>query len=143
MVMKNRLPFLIGLGILLLPQIAFPDAVRVSTRGAVADGGPTDGSVCLGPYLAFFDETPHLSLVVDNSEEKIVFNHAEPRIVARGLDPQKRHKIRVFYDSTVVETLPISFVKLKTSMVDVWRSPGYWHLEPNHTGKCQWPREVK
>lgn len=105
---------------------------------------PMEGEVCLGPYGGFVqDEKSHLYFTIDDSKEKIAFNGAEPRVVAQGLDSQRRHVIRVFYDSTLVQSWAVSFAKRKAIMVDVWRSPGGWHLESNPAGKCQWPRPEK
>ena len=94
-----------------------------------------DRAVCLAAYAPFVDERKHLSLTIDGS--KIELDWDWPRVIATGLDFDKPHDIKVLYDSKPVESWTVSFRKRQTTMVDIWRSPGSWHLESNPTGKCQ------
>lgn len=124
----------LGLRILLVCLIAC-SAVRALAVGEPAQG---QGSVCFVSYtpkvaapvldnqaVIFVDDLPPQPLVGHN-----------PRLLATTLDLSKSHQVKVSMQDQTWFSQRFTF-KPGTTMVHVWRSAGYWHLEPNPSGECK------
>jgi hypothetical protein len=106
--------------------------------------GESDGSVCLVSYapkvMSYdpktnqIDEFKRVFIMVDHSERLSL--EPLPRLIVEGLRSDVPHKITIFYDGKVVESWKFKFSIGKAPMVNLWRSAGYWHTEPNSTGTC-------
>lgn len=111
-------------------------------KSAPAEAG--DCAVCLGKNLsvALSEHSDRLYLRIGDSP-RIYFYKPEkpPRIVAKGLDPDKRYLVRVYYDDRVVVSWYLDFRKLDAKMATIWRSPGAWRMDAGKSGKCTWPME--
>lgn len=44
--------------------------------------------------------------------------------------------VRIFDGDKQTNAWKLRFDRLKVHMVTIWRSPGYWHMDPNPSGKC-------
>ena len=67
--------------------------------------------------------------------EKIYFNHRDT-VVLNNLDLHKTYVVRIFDGDKQAQSWNLRFDRLKVHMVTIWRSPGYWHMDPNPSGKC-------
>src|SRR5687767_12626689 len=111
-------------------------------RGVRADDAR--GVVCLGENLAKVgvEHTARLYLRIDESpniyfpgrvdDPKVVFpiRYDGPKVVLGDLDLDVDHVVKVYLDDEVVQSWKLSFKRLKTNTVVVWRSPGGWHMKP-------------
>jgi hypothetical protein len=106
-----------------------------SLCGQAPDAGK--GAVCNGFYGPFVIQEHELSRVyfTVGDSGKLFFDHPET-VVLNNLDLHKTYVVRVFYDKKPIESWKLRFDRLKVHMVTVWRSPGYWHMDPNPSGKC-------
>jgi hypothetical protein len=99
------------------------------------------GSVCLGVYAPKIiqnDELKRVYVTVGNSG-KIFFDQQPGTMVLSNLDLHKTYVVRVFYDSRQVDSWKLSFDRLGVNLVTIWRSAGYWHMDPSPSGKCLLP----
>jgi hypothetical protein len=94
------------------------------------------GSVCTGVFLVFVSpqDSGGVHMTVGNSE-KFYFNHPNT-VVLNNLDLHKTYIVRIFDGDKQADSWKLRFDRLKANMVTVWRSPGYWHMDPNPSGKC-------
>ena len=67
--------------------------------------------------------------------EKIYFKHRET-VVLNNLDLHKTYIVHIFDGDKQTDAWKLRFDRLKVHMVTIWRSPGYWHMDPNPSGKC-------
>jgi hypothetical protein len=103
-----------------------------------------DCSVCLGRNLsvALSEHSQQLYLTIGNSSPIYFYKpQPPPRIVASGLDRNKRHLVQVYFDENVVASWYLDFERLKSNTAYIWRAKGSWRMEAGHTGKCTWPPE--
>jgi len=99
------------------------------------------GSVCLGiyaPKIIQNDELKRVYLTVGESG-KIFFDQQAGAIVLSNLDLHKTYVVRIFYDSRQVDSWKLRFDRLGVNLVTIWRSAGYWHMDPSPSGKCLLP----
>src|SRR5215471_10477154 len=94
------------------------------------------GSVCTGVFAAFTPtkENRRVYMTVGDSE-KIYFKHRET-VVLNNLDLHKTYIVHIFDGDKQTDAWKLRFDRLKVHMVTIWRSPGYWHMDPNPLGKC-------
>ncbi len=100
-----------------------------------------EGSVCLGVYAPKSiqnDELKRVYLTVGESG-KIFFDQQAGAIVLSNLDLHKTYVVRIFYDSRQVDSWKLRFDRLGVNLVTIWRSAGYWHMDPSPSGKCLLP----
>ncbi len=102
------------------------------------------GSVCLGPNLIKVREDPALGPFIIIDHESPVFagpssNNDLPRVIAKELDLNVRHEVKIMFEGKVADSWAIDFRKLGSSMVVIWRATGAWRMEPSKTGQCVWP----
>jgi len=112
--------------------LVLPHACGQKTAATTA----ATGSVCTGIFTAFTPsaENRRVYMTVGDSE-KIYFNHRET-VVLDNLDLHKTYIVRIFDGNKQTDTWKLRFDRLKVHMVTIWRSPGYWHMDPNPSGKC-------
>lgn len=98
------------------------------------------GSVCLGKNLSVvWDEhTERLHITIGDSP-KIYFNipRNSPRIVAKDLDKNANHTVKVYFDGHVVQSWNLNFSNLETDNVLIWRARGAWRMEPMQNRDCK------
>ena len=87
------------------------------------------------------DEFKRLYLKIGSSDEIHFDPSQKARIVASNLDLHKTYRVKVFFDSQLVESWPLRFdklgvAKLNSAMVIIWRDAGAWRMEP--VEKCEW-----
>jgi hypothetical protein len=94
------------------------------------------GSVCTGVFLVFIspENSRGVHITVGDSE-KFYFNHPNT-VVLNNLDVHKTYVVRIFDGDRQTDSWKLRFDRLKANMVTIWRSPGYWHMDPNPSGKC-------
>jgi hypothetical protein len=107
---------------------------RADAQDQKSTGAP--GSVCTGVFLVFIDRTdgPGVYMTIGNSE-KFYFKHPNT-VVLNNLDLHKTYVVRIFDGDKQTDSWKLRFDRLKANMVTIWRSPGYWHMDPNPSGKC-------
>jgi hypothetical protein len=118
-------------------------AVILPSSGAAQKpvDGKNKGAVCLGiyaPKMIQDHELQRVYLTVGESD-KIFFDQQPGTIVADNLDLHKTYVVRVFYDSKQVNSWKLRFDRLGANLVTIWRSAGYWKMDPNPSGECSWP----
>jgi hypothetical protein len=123
--------------------------VFMAHAAALGSSAPSDdplskkdkGSVCLGVYAPKIiqdNELKRVYLTVGQSD-KIFFDQKPGAKVFDNLDLHKTYLVRVFYDSRQVDSWKLRFDRLGVNVVTIWRSGGYWHMDPNPSGQCVWP----
>lgn len=114
--------------------LALAGSAQTTKAGSADD---TKGAVCSGFYGPFQIQTNEMKRVyfTVGDSPKLFFDKPET-VVLDGLDLHKTYKVRVFYDDKPIESWKLRFDALKVHMVTVWRSPGYWHMDPNPSGHC-------
>jgi hypothetical protein len=95
------------------------------------------GKVCFGKNLAkpYSEHTDRIYLKVDDSD-KLYFNRPNEEAILKGLDINKNHMVKVYFDNQLVRSWPLSFSDLGSYSVIIWRSSGSWRMEPSDESKC-------
>lgn len=85
------------------------------------------------PYTA----AERVELVVDDRPAvKIESTYKTPQVLVDGLTLGEAHRVQLRHEAEVLRTWQVDFRRMKAPMVRIWRSPGYWHLEPAIRGVC-------
>jgi len=113
-------------------------AVLIPSTGYCQAPTAATGSVCIGPNLSFDPDNYRkgATYITVGESEKFSFDHAGI-IALNNLDLHKSYVVRVFFDGQQIQSWNLRFDRLKTRMVTIWRSPGYWHMDPTRSGKCR------
>jgi hypothetical protein len=95
------------------------------------------GTVCFGKNLAkpYSEHTDRIYIKIDNSD-MLYFNRPSEGAVLTGLDINKNHMVKVYFDNQLVRSWPLSFSDLGSYSVIIWRSSGSWRMEPSDESKC-------
>ena len=96
------------------------------------------GKVCFGNNLAkpSSEHTDRLYLKINDSE-KLYFNRLHKGPVLENLDLNIDHIVKVYFDDQIVISWILSYSKLKTQSVIIWRYAGSWRMEPVEETKCK------
>lgn len=117
--------------LLILPLLCLP-------RTAVA---VDEGKICIGPNLTIVSPNEWkddlISIGIDDLPPHSFAFHQQPTIVRRDLDTDKTYVVRVYARREVVASWRLNFSKLRTTTVQIWRSKGYWHMDPIDESKCK------
>lgn len=90
------------------------------------------GKVCFGKNLGkASSEYSDLLRIQIGQSEKISFNQKlkKPFLALSGLDLNKTHMVKVYFDDKVGMSWPLNFNKLNTATVLIWRAAGSWRME--------------
>ncbi len=115
-------------------------AVILLSNLHVSRANEMTGSVCLGKNLAkpLAEHTNRLHLRIDDSPPvHFVSPYTGPVFAARGLDLQKSHIVKIYFDSELVESWMLNFQELESSAVLIWRAAGSWRMEPIDAASCK------
>jgi hypothetical protein len=96
------------------------------------------GKVCFGKNFAkpSSEHTDRLYLRINDSE-KLYFNRPHKGPLLENLDLNKDHIVKVYFDDQIVVSWILSYSKLKTQSVIIWRSAGSWRMEPAEESICK------
>jgi hypothetical protein len=96
------------------------------------------GKVCFGKNLAkpLSEHTDRVYLKIDDSD-KLYFNRPHNGPVLAGLDINKNHTVKVYFDNQLVRSWPLNFSEQGSHSVIIWRSAGSWRMEPSDESKCK------
>jgi len=98
------------------------------------------GSICTGIYIPVVMQEHELSRVYFTVDDSNKFYFGEPgKIALKDLDLHKTYAVRVFYDDKQIQKWNLRFDRMRANMVTIWRSAGYWHMDPTPSGKCLKP----
>ena len=82
------------------------------------------------------EHTDRLYLKINDSE-KLYFNRPYKGPVLENLNLNKDHIVKVYFDDQIVISWILSYSKLKTQSVIIWRSAGSWRMEAVEESKCK------
>ena len=96
------------------------------------------GKICFGKNLAkpASEHTDRLYLKINDSK-KLYFNRPYKGPVLENLYLDKDHIVKVYFDDQLVTSWILSYSKLKTQSVIIWRSAGSWRMEPVDESLCK------
>ena len=121
-----------------MPRVALIVVVLLVTRVSSAD--EAQGRVCLGKNLAkpLVEHSERLYLKINDSEKRFFDEPYDgPRIIADGLDIQRNHIIKVYFDNEIVQSWTLNFRSLDTNCVLIWRAAGAWRMKPFDASVCR------
>jgi hypothetical protein len=100
------------------------------------------GSVCLGPFLSVVMYEPSIRPYLSIGNYGPFYfdqEHQSSRLVLEDLDLKKVYKVKVHFDGKVVSSWNLSFSRIGSDRVCIWRDKGAWRMEPikNSKYKCQ------
>ena len=96
------------------------------------------GSVCAGFNGSIFLEDTGKNLYFTVGDSEKLFFDPPGTIVLSDLDLNKTYVVRVFnHQGEQIQSWKLRFAKLNVRMVTIWRSKGYWHMDPTPSGKCK------
>src|SRR6266700_2131455 len=112
----------------LLPLVLTCSWAEMKTLSQSSATDRPEGSLCFESYAP---ATPpgqdrHKVLVIDKAIRVPVLGKF-PRTLADHLDLQKKHQIQLVEEGKVLDTWTFRF-KPNTTMMNFWRSKGYWHV---------------
>lgn len=86
------------------------------------------GKVCFGKASSEYSDLLRIQI---GQSEKIAFNQKlkRPFLALSGLDLNKTHMVKVYFDDKVGMSWPLNFNKLNTHTVLIWRAAGSWRME--------------
>jgi hypothetical protein len=95
------------------------------------------GGVCAGFNGSIFPEDQGKNLYFTVGESEKLYFDPPGTIVLNNLDLHKTYVVRVFNRGEQIQSWRLRFDKLNVRMVTIWRSPGYWRMDPTPSGKCR------
>lgn len=94
----------------------------------------TSGKLCIGPLkLKVVHPLIHF-LVIDGGVDTAIPANSSASVTIPDLNSD--HEIRVIYDGHEVWKNSFNFESRRTTVMHLWRSAGYWHLDPVNVADC-------